>query len=206
MKTKFIPALILLATFAFTSAQEIQQVPAEQAGKIARKVTAALGSPTDAPFPVEPDLEKPAGIKASGETGLLALPDKKLKAESLAAAGKEATPLGHLWMRNITLAVNSVAPDPAKLRVVGVADGDKEVKVDLYYLGVTKGESGALDVGIFGKGKEPLVKVPLVKTDAAASSTPIALDGHKEGENTGVLVITVFGSYKADVTVTKPRE
>jgi len=39
-----------------------------------------------------------------------------------------------------------------------------------------------------------------------ATSIPIALDGHKESENTGVLVITVFGSYKADVRVTKPRE
>lgn len=35
---------------------------------------------------------------------------------------------------------------------------------------------------------------------------PVTLDGHKEGENTGVLVVTVFGAYKADVTVTKPRE
>ena len=204
MITKFIPALLVIATSVF--AQEIQQVPAEQAGKIARKVTAALGSPSDAPFAVEPDLEKPAGIKASGETGLLALPDKKLKPESLAAAGKEVTPLGHLWMRNIVLAVNNSAPDPAKLRTVGVADGEKEVKVDVYYLSVTKGDADALDLGLYGKGKEPLVKVPLVKTDAAASSTPIALDGHKEGGNTGVLVITVFGSHKADVTVTKPRE
>ena len=203
MNTKFIPALILIATTAF--AQEIQQVPAAEAGKIARKVTAALGSPTDAPFAVDPDLEKPAGIKASGETGLLALPDKKLKPESLAAAGQDVTPLGHLWMRNIVLAVNNAAPDPAKLRVIGIADNDKEVKVDVYYLGVTKSEAGALDLGIFGKGKDALVKVPLVKTDAAASSTPIALDGHKEGENTGVLVITVFGSYKADVIVTKPQ-
>jgi hypothetical protein len=35
---------------------------------------------------------------------------------------------------------------------------------------------------------------------------PIALDGRKEGENSGVLVVTIFGSYKADITVTKPRE
>lgn len=204
MITKFIPALLIFTSFAI--AEEIQQVPADQAAKIALKLSAALGSPTDAPFAVEPDLEKPAGIKASGETGLLALPDKKLKAESLAAAGKDVTPIGHLWMRNIVLAVNNAAPDPAKLRVIGIADKDKVVKMEVYYLGVTKSESGALDLGIFGKDKEALVKVPLVKTDAAASSTPIALDGHKEGENTGVLVITVFGSYKADVIVTKPRE
>jgi hypothetical protein len=201
---KLIPALLLIAACAV--AQEIQQVPAEQAGKIARKVTASLGSPADAPFAVNPDVEKPAGIKGSGETGLLALPDRKLTPDSLAAAGKEVKAVGHLWMRNVVPALNNSAPDPAKLRTVAVSDNDKEVKVEVYYLGVTKADGGGLELGVFGKDKEPLVKVPLVKTDAAASSTPIALDGHKEGENTGVLVITVFGSYKADVTVTKPRE
>ena len=50
---KLISALLVFATAAF--AQEIQQVSAEQAGKIARMVTAALGSPTDAPFAVDAD-------------------------------------------------------------------------------------------------------------------------------------------------------
>jgi len=201
---KLIPSLLVIAACAV--AQEIQQMPAEQAGKIGRRLTAALGSPADAPFAVDPEVEKPAAIKGSGETGLVALPDRKLTPEALAAAGKETTALGHLWMRNVVPAMNSSAPDPAKLRTVAIPDDGKEVKVQVYFLGVKKGESGTLELGIFGKDKEPLVKVPLVKTDAAASSTPIALDGHKEGENAGVLVITVFGSYKADVTVTKPRE
>jgi hypothetical protein len=155
---------------------------------------------------VDPDVEKPSGIKAAGETGLLALPDKRLTPDSLAAAGKEISALGHLWMRNVVPAVNGAAPDPGKLRIVPVSDNDKEVKVEVYYMGFTKADADSLELVIYGKDKVPLVKVPLVKTDAAASSTPIALDGHKEDENTGVLVITVFGSYKADVTVTKPRE
>jgi hypothetical protein len=201
---KLIPALLLIVTCAV--AEEVQQVSAEQAGKIARKVTAALGSPSDAPFAVDPDVAKPSGIKASGETGLLAVPDRKLTPDALAAAGKESTALGHLWMRNIVPQVNNVAPERAKLRTVAIRDIENEVKVELYFLGITKSEAGALELGVYGKDKEPLVKVPLVKTDAAASSTPIALDGHKEAENTGVLVITVFGSYKADVLVTKPRE
>ena len=65
---KLISALLVLSTFAV--AEEIQQVSAEQAGKIARMVTAAFGSPTDAPFAVDADAGKPAGIKA-GDSGLL---------------------------------------------------------------------------------------------------------------------------------------
>ena len=201
---KLLPAILLIATCAL--AEDIRQMPAEQIGKIARKVTEALGSPSDAPFAVDADADKSAGIKGGGETGLVLIPDRKLTAESVANAGKEVTPLGHLWMRNVVPAVNNASADPARLRTVNVRDGDQEAKVEVYFLGVSKTEAGALELGLYAKEREPLVKVPLVKTDASASVLPIALDGHKEGENTGVLVVTVFGSYKADVTVTKPRE
>ena len=201
---KFLSAIFLIATCAV--AEEIQQMPAEQAGKIARKVVAALGSPSAAPFSVDADAEKSAGIKGSGETGLLAIPDRKLTAELVANAGKEVTALGQLWMRNVVPAVSGASADPAKLRTVSVRDGDQEAKVEVYFLGLTKSDAGTVEIGFYAKDKEPLVKVPLVKTDAAASATPIALDWHKEGENGGILVITVFGSYKADVMVTKPRE
>ena len=204
---KFLPAIFLIAMIANCAvAQEIQQMPAEQVGKIARKVAAALGSPSDAPFSVDADAEKSAGIKASGETGLLAIPDRKLTAEMVANAGKDVTALGQLWMRNVVPAVSGASADPAKLRTVSVRDGEQEAKVEVYFLGLTKSDAGTVEIGFYAKDKEPLVKVPLVKTDAAASATPIALDGHKEGENSGVLVITIFGSYKADVVVTKPRE
>lgn len=201
---KLLPILVLITTFAV--AEEIQQVSAEQAGKIARKVAEALGSPSDAPFSVDADVEKSAGIKASGDVGLLAIPDRKLTVETLAGAGRTVSPLGQLWMRNMVPAVNASAPDPAKLRTVNVRDGDKEAKVEVYFLGISKADGGAVELGLYTKDKEPLVKVPFVKTDAPASAVPIALDGHKEGENSGVLVVTVFGSYKADITVTKPRE
>jgi len=201
---KLIPAFLFFTAVAF--AQEIQPVSAEQAVKIARKVTAALGSPGDVPIAVDADVEKPAGIKAGSDAGLLAIPDKKFTPETLAGTSTTVTALGQLWMRNVALAVNGTAADPAKLRTVKVNDGEKDVSVEVYHLGIAKSDAGGIELNLFAKDKEPLVRVPLVKTDAAASTTPIALDGHKEGENSGVLVITVFGSYKADVTVTKPRE
>ena len=201
---KLLPAFLLIATCAI--AAEIQQMPAEQVAKIARVVAEALGSPSDVPFAVDADADKSAGIKGGGESGLVLIPDRKLTAEAVANAGREVTPLGQLWMRNVVPAVNNASPDPARLRTVNVRDGDREAKVEVYFLGVSKTEAGTVELGLYAKEKEPLVKIPLVKTAAAASTTPVALDGHKEGENTGVLVVTVFGSYKADVTVTKPRE
>ena len=200
---KLIAALVFAVTCAV--AQEIQQLPPEKTVKIARLLITTLGSPGDAPFAVDADAEKSAGIKGGGDTGLIAIPDRKLTAESVANASQTVSALGQLWMRNVVPAVKGAAADPALLRTVTVRDGDNEAKVEAYFLGLTKSDGGALELAIYAKGMEPLVRVPLVKTDAAASATPIALDGHKEGENTGVLVVTVFGSYKADVTVAKPR-
>jgi hypothetical protein len=153
---KLLPALHLIATCAV--AQEIRQVPAEQAGKIARKVAVALGSVSDAPFAVDADADKSAGIKGSGETGLLAIPDRKLTAENVANAGKDVTAIGQLWMRNVVPAVNNSSADPAKLRTVTVRDGDNEAKVEVYFLGITKSDAGAMELGLYAKDKELLVK------------------------------------------------
>lgn len=67
---------------------------------------------------------------------------------------------------------------------------------EVYLLGISKVDGGDVELGLYAKDQEPLVKVPLVKTNAPTSVVPIAINGRKEGENTGVLVITV----------TKPRE
>ncbi len=201
---KLITILALISTFAV--AQEIQQVSPEQAGKIARKVTEAMGSPSDAPFAVDADVEKATAIKGSGEVGLLAIPDKMLTVEKVRGAGKALFALGQMWMRNVVPAVGNAAPDAAKLRTVTVHERDQDAKVEVYFLGISKADAGDLELCLYAKDKEPLMKVPFVKTNAPESPVPIALDGRKEGENTGVLVVTVFGSYKADITVMKPLE
>jgi hypothetical protein len=197
--------IALLALTVFATAQDIEPVPAEKIAGIADKLTAVLGSPKDAPFATETDKDKAAGLHA-GKAGLLVMPEKKLTAEGLAAVSKEPVAIGQLWMHQVVPAVQNAAPTNDKLRSFTISEGDKDARVDLYYLGATKSETGALELSLFAKDKTPLVKVPLVKTDAAANTTPVALAAHKEGENTGVLVITLFGSYKADVTITKPQE
>jgi hypothetical protein len=213
----FVTALAPLHTFAMKfivpflaltillRAQEVEPVPAEHTAGIAAKLLEVLGKPADAPLATEVDADKAVAIKA-GKAGMLAMPDKKLSPATLDGAGKDPVAVGQLWMHLVVPQVDKTAPDPDKLRTLTVGDGEKEAKVELYYLAVTKTEAGALELSLFAKDKTPLVKVPLAKTDAAATATPIALDGHKDTDTTGLLVISLFGSYKADLTVTKPRE
>ncbi len=194
----------LLLFGACAVAEEIQQVPAYVAAKIAQRVTASLGSPADAPFAVDPDVKKPGGVMSSWDTILIALPDRKLTFETLAAAGKEVVAVGHLWMHQVVPFVNGAATAPEKLRSFMMPDNGKEKKVEGYYLGFAKSDAGALELSVYGKDKAPLIKVPLAKTGGAASAVPIHLDGRKAGERTGVLVITLFGIYRAEVTVIGP--
>ena len=195
----------LLVIGACAVAQEIQQVPSYVAAKIAQRVTASLGSPADAPFAVDPDLKKPGGVMASWETILVALPDRKLTPDTLAAAGKEVVAVGHLWMHQVVPFVNGAATAPEKLRSFMIAGEGREQKVEGYYLGFAKSDAGVLELSVYGKDQAPLIKVPLVKTGGALSAVPIHLDGRKAGEHTGVLIITIFGNFKAEVTVIGPR-
>src|SRR5688572_27027444 len=94
-------SLAALALFTAVSlAQEV--VPLEEAQRGARKVTDTLGTPADAPFATDVDIAKPQAIKA-GKTGLLVIPEKKLTLENLGSAGESVTPIGQLWMLNISL-------------------------------------------------------------------------------------------------------
>jgi hypothetical protein len=203
LRMKILIPLIALTTFSV--AQEIEVVPAENAQRAARKITEHVGAVADAPFAMEPDTDKPAALKA-GKAGLLAMPDRKLTVETLTGVGKEPKPVGQLWMHRVVPSVAGAAPDPAKLRSHEFTDNGEAKRAELYFLSVSKDDAGALMLALTAKDKEPLIKIPLVKTDAAATTIPIALAGQKEDDNKGVLVVTVFGSYKADVIVTRPKE
>ncbi|MEO6739089.1 MAG: hypothetical protein ABIP20_02490 [Chthoniobacteraceae bacterium] len=199
---KLVSSLLLIGAFAI--AQEIQQIPAYVAAKIAQRVTASLGSPADAPFPVDPDLTKPGGVMSSWDTVLIALPDRKLTPDTLAAAGREVVAVGHLWMHHVVPFVNGAATAPEKLRSFAMPENGREKKVEAYFLGVAKSDAGVLELSVYGKDRAPLIQVPVVKTDGAASAVPIHLDGRKAGERTGTLIITLFGAYRAEVTVIGP--
>ena len=199
---RFIP-LIALTTFAI--AQDPESIPLEKAQEVARKITAQFGAPADAPLAVEVDADKVSGVKA-GKAGLIAIADKSLTTETLEKAGAEAKGIGQLWMHKVAPAVDGQAADRSKLRPVEFGeDGDKK-KAEVYFLGITKGDDGALTLGLYTKDKAPLARVPLVKTNAAATSEPLAVTGRKEDDETGMLVVSVFGSYKADIAVKKARE
>jgi hypothetical protein len=200
MKALAVLALVTAASFA----QEV--VPLDEAQRGARKVTDSLGTLADAPFATEVDVTKPQAIKA-GKAGLLIIPDKKLSSEALGAAGDSITPLGQLWMLNISLGKNGEPAPSDKIRFLNVSDGDRTLQVQLYFVGAAKNPEGKLDLVVFAKDKEPLLRVPLTKaSDSASQELPIQISGRKDDDSTGTLSLHVLGQYVADLTVKRPAE
>jgi hypothetical protein len=149
---------------------------------------------------------KPQAIKA-GKVGLLVIPDKKLTLETLGSAGDSVTPVGQLWMLNVSLGKNGEAAPNDKIRFLSVADGDRDLQVQLYFVGAAKNASGQLDLVVFAKDKEPFLRVPLTKAAAATSQElPIEISGRKDDDHTGTLSLHVLGQYVADLTVKRPAE
>ena len=192
--------LIALAAIVACSPAVLAQEAIElgEAQKAARKLSESASSITDAPFTVESDLEKPQGIKHDG-VGLLVLPDRKLSAELLAAANTAITPLGQLWMLKLAVATQGKPVATEKIRHFSITDDDKTHEVSLYFLGATKTEAGGLELVVYAKGKEPLLRVPIKKRVAGKQEFPIEVSGVKNDDNSGTLSLRLFGEYDAQL-------
>ena len=193
--------ITLAALAAFTPALLAQDaIDLNEAQKAARKLSESASRIADAPFAVDTDLEKPQGIKAEG-VGLIVLPDRKLTVELLAAANSAITPLGQLWTLKLAVAVDGKATASEKLRHLTIADGEKEREVSLYYLGATKTDAAGLELVVYAKDKEPVLRVPIKKRVAEKQEFPIEVSGVKNGDNSGTLSLRLFGEYDAQLVL-----
>jgi hypothetical protein len=85
--------------------------------------------------------------------------------------------------------------EPAKLHVVTVNPEKGPTKVVLCALGV-RSAGDHLELLIYGKGKEPLLEVPLTAA-AAVQSDPIEVSA----DDAGQVTLMIVGKYSAAFTV-----
>src|SRR5258708_524822 len=94
-----------------------ERIAPEEAQKFARLFVEKTAKIADAQVKLEPDADKPFGLKKD-DVGVMVIPAKGLTDEALQKAGKDVTPVGQLWVRNLTM-VHKDQPVPNdKLRVV----------------------------------------------------------------------------------------
>lgn len=196
----------LLLTASLSPAQEAgpQAVPLADAQKYAQILAESAKDLTGLPLVCELDLDKPAAIRA-GEAGVLVIPDKRAMADQFAKAGKDAVPLGHLWLRNVAPLKDGTPLPNVDQRTVKVRSGESTADAQLFVLAVRRNAADKLELVLLAKTKEPVLTLPLEKSTASGDA-PIQIQGRKTGETSGVLTLIFFGQHQAELTLGKPAE
>jgi hypothetical protein len=198
MKTIAVMAVIL-GTLTFATAQE--RLSLNEALVYAKAVSADSNQLKGTPIPTDVDIQKPAAVR-EGDYGGMVLPQKSLTADSLSQAGKDQImPLGQLWLHKLTPMADGEAVPSSKLRLVTVYADGTETTVPQCVLGLRKNASGALELLVFGKGKEPLLTTPL-KAVETKQDLPIDLDGERDYDS-GKVTLKILGKYQASFRVTE---
>jgi hypothetical protein len=189
----------LLATAACGVAQE--KLTREEALKYAFIACSNLKEMLDTPIPTDPDVKRPVAVRDEGYGGLV-LPEARLSPETFSQASKDVIPLGQLWLVKLApLSAGEVVP-AEKLRKVHVSSGDHEADALLCALGLQKNSEGTLRLLVYGKGKEPVLQVPL-KTISTKQENPIDISAERTDQG-GEVTLRFVGKYEATFKVTDP--
>jgi len=188
----FLAIVTLFSSLSAAYAQETVARP--EALKAAFAVSADLAAMLDTPIPTDPDVKRPVAVHA-GEHGLMILPETKLSAAAIAKAGPEAISIGQLWLRKLAPQAEGQVVEAAKLHVVTVNPEKGPTKVVLCALGV-RSAGDHQELLVYGKGKEPLLHVPLTPA-SASQSNPIEVSA----DGSGQVTLNIVGKYSATFTV-----
>lgn len=191
-------ALTLLASLQLVFAQE--RLAREESLKYAELVGTDAKQLAGTPIPTQVDLQQPVAVR-DGEFGGMVLPQVKLAAASLAKAGDKVVPVGQLWLLKLTPMHDGEAIASEQLRLATLKVGDDEITLPQCALGVQRNKAGDLELLVFGKGKEPILKAPLKAIDAKQEA-PIELEAERDSES-GEITVKILGKYEAKVRVTQ---
>jgi len=198
MKSKIV-VIALLSALSVGFAQE--RLPREEALKYAAIVSADSKQLNGTPIPTDVDTQKPVALREDDYAGMV-LPQKNLNAETLAKAGKEdVVPIGQLWLHKLAPMCDGEPVSASKLRLVTVSAGGTEATVPQCALGVRRNAQGAMEMVVFGKGKQPILAVPL-KSIEAKQESPLDLAAERDSDS-GRITVKILGKYQATFHVTE---
>jgi hypothetical protein len=190
----------VIAALTATQAQEL--LPRREALKYAFIISANLPEMLKTPIPTDPDVKRPVAAH-DGEYGAMVLPETKLNAEVFAKAGKEAVSVGQLWLlKLVPLAAGQPAPS-SKLRMVEATSEEGQATLACCALGVRKVGDSGLELLVFGKDKEPLLRAPL-KSISQSQENPVEMTAERKDDG-GLLTLRFLGKYEASFMVTDPE-
>jgi hypothetical protein len=176
-----------------------ERLPREEALKYAFYLCQDLKELQGTPIPTDVDVKRPVGVH-EGEYGGLVLPEAKLSREIVAKAGEQPVPIGQLWLHRLTPIRDGQPVAAEDLRLVKVTAKDGQATLPQCALALRKNSAGAFELCVYGKAKEPILKVP-AKAIEAAQELPVELDAERTGEG-GRVILRILGRYEARFDVT----
>lgn len=191
-------ALTLLTTLQLGVAQE--RLSRDEALKYSALVGADVKQLQGTPIPSSVDLKQPVALR-DGEFGGMVLPEAKLTLETLAKAGDKITPIGQLWLLRLAPMSDGQPISKDKLRLATIQHDGETYTLPQCALGVQRTSSGAMELLVFGKDKQPLLKVPLKQVEAK-QDLPLDMDADRESDSAEI-TLKILGKYEAKFKVTQ---
>jgi hypothetical protein len=198
MKRTLIAAVLLTGLLGVQAQERLSR---EEALQYALFASSDLKAMLNTPIPTDPDTKRPVAVH-DGDYGALVLPEAKLSADTFAKAGKEAKPVGQLWLRNLAPENEGERVDQSKLRTVHVRAMDQEADALCCALGVCKDRNGGLELLIYGKDKEPVVRLPM-KSISSQQDNPVEMSAERKDDD-GLITLKFLGKYQVTFTVSAP--
>lgn len=195
-------ALTLFSCAAW--ADPLDPIPADVVAQIAPRLVEDAGKQADPPFKVDADADKATGLFRQGVGGLMVVPVKGLKADSLTGVdGPNGAPAGYFFLHKLTPVVDGKPVDSAKFTTLILKDNNgNEREIATLRLAVKKVSDTEWKLLVFAKDKKPIITAAF-REQANGSDQPVSLSAKEAQNDQGTLTITMFGKYAADVTLAK---
>lgn len=192
----------LLACLGLPAAQAQDRLSRDEALRYSELVGTAQNEVKKAPCAAEVNLKQPVAVR-DGEYGLMLLPAAKLPADLAKTVGADPVPIGQLWLHKLAPLVNEQVVPESRLNLVYVTGSEGSATIPCCTLAVRKTSDARLELLVFGKDKEPLIKAPL-SSRASQGAASLDMDVERESDR-GRVTVKLAGAYVADFAVTDPE-
>jgi hypothetical protein len=158
-------------------------------------------------FKIDADCEKATGLHEPEVAGLMVVPRKDLKLETVKGVEEaNGMPAGFLFLYKITPVIDGKGLPSDKLPMVAMkTDDGTERQVAALRLAIKKENEETWKLLVFGKDKKPLL-ASTFRPEESKTDLPISVGVKELGDKEGTLVVTCFGKYAADVKLAKASE
>ena len=194
--------LLLFASAAV--ADPLDPIPPEQVASIAPRLIEEANKLADPPIKIDADADKATGLFRQGVGGLMVVPVKGLKAESLGNAAEDnGAATGYFFLYRLRPVISGKTLEGDKVSTVILKDDNgAEREIAVLRLAAKKISDSEWKLLVFAKDKKPVFTAAF-RQEANSSDQPVSLSA-KEGQNDqGTLTITLFGKYAADVPLAR---